>query len=121
MKTATTTIDQLEQLLISDEAQIARLRARQITTLRARDLAQVALADGSRSLAEWAAARMDMAQSPPQRRRFLQPDRRGPPTTHPLHPEPITSRTDCPKILVHVAADVMDRVLFAPESTEIPS
>jgi hypothetical protein len=41
MKTAETTIDQLEQLLIGDETHIARLRARQIATLGALDLAQV--------------------------------------------------------------------------------
>jgi hypothetical protein len=61
MRTAETTIDQLEQLLVNDEANIARIRARQIATLHALDVAQVRLADGSRTLAEWAAARMDLA------------------------------------------------------------
>lgn len=58
--TAETTIDQLEQLLVSDESHIAQLRARQVATLQALDLAQVPMMDGARSLAEWAAARMDM-------------------------------------------------------------
>ncbi len=59
--TTETTIDRLEQLLIGDETQIARLRARQIAVLQALDLAQVPLTDGSRTLAEWAAARMDLS------------------------------------------------------------
>jgi len=67
MRTAETTIDQLEQLLINDEAHIARLRARQIATLRALDLAQVPLADGSRTPAEWAAARMDLSPDTAQK------------------------------------------------------
>ncbi|MGZ8754785.1 MAG: hypothetical protein ACXW15_06310, partial [Acidimicrobiia bacterium] len=61
MRTAETTIDKLEQLLVNDEAHIARIRARQIATLHALDVAQVPLADGSRTLSEWVAARMDLA------------------------------------------------------------
>ena len=67
METAETTIDQLEQLLISDEAHIARIRARQIVTLQTLNLAQVPLIDGSRTLSEWAAARMDLAPETAQR------------------------------------------------------
>src|SRR3990170_650925 len=67
MKTAETTIDQLEQLLIGDETHIARLPARQIAILGALDLAQVPLSDGSRNLTEWAAARMDLAPETAQR------------------------------------------------------
>ena len=59
--TAETTIDRLEQMLIGDETQIARLRARQIAVLQALDLAQVPMVDGSRTLAEWAAARIDLS------------------------------------------------------------
>jgi hypothetical protein len=58
--TADITIDQLEQLLVGDESQIAQLRARQIATLQALDLAQIPMMDGSRNLAEWAASRMDV-------------------------------------------------------------
>jgi 5-methylcytosine-specific restriction endonuclease McrA len=58
--TAQTTIDRLEQMLIGDETQIARLRARQIAALQALDLAQVPMIDGSRTLTEWAAARIDL-------------------------------------------------------------
>ena len=60
MRTANKTIDKLEQLLIGDESHIAQLRARQIATLQALDLAQVPMMDGARSLAEWAASRMDL-------------------------------------------------------------
>ena len=58
--TAETTIDRLEQILIGDEAQIARFRARQIAAFQALDLAQVPMIDGSRTLTEWAAARVDL-------------------------------------------------------------
>jgi hypothetical protein len=58
--TSETTIDRLEHMLIGDEAQIARLRARQIAALQALDRAQVPMIDGSRNLAEWAAARIDL-------------------------------------------------------------
>lgn len=60
METETVTVDRLEQLLLDDEAHIARIRARQLATLQALDLAQVALADGSRSMVEWVAARLDV-------------------------------------------------------------
>ncbi len=60
MRTVETTIDQLEQLLVSDESLIARLRSRQIATLHALDLAQVPMMDGARSLPEWVASRMDL-------------------------------------------------------------
>jgi hypothetical protein len=62
METTTTTIDRLEQLLTSDEEHIARIRARQLATIRALDLAQVALGDGSRSMVEWVASRLDVTQ-----------------------------------------------------------
>jgi hypothetical protein len=60
MKTVETTIGQLEQLLVSDESLIARLRSRQIATLQALDLAQVPMMDGARNLPESAASRMDL-------------------------------------------------------------
>jgi hypothetical protein len=67
MRTVETTIDQLEQLLVSDESHIAQLRARQIATLQALDLAQVPMMDGARSLPEWAASRMDLTADTAQR------------------------------------------------------
>ena len=61
------TIDQLEQLLVDDEAHIARLRARQMVALQALDIAQVALMDGSRTLCEWVAARLDLTPETAQK------------------------------------------------------
>jgi len=55
------TIDQREQQLIDDESLIGRLRARQMANLEVLDRAQVATGDGSRSLSEWAATRLDMS------------------------------------------------------------
>ncbi|MGH3650963.1 MAG: hypothetical protein ACRDU9_09675, partial [Acidimicrobiia bacterium] len=52
--------DSIEQQLIADERLIARLRARQMAGLAELDTRQVATADGSRSLSEWAAARLDL-------------------------------------------------------------
>ena len=53
--------DALEQQLGADEKSIARLRARQLALLEELDVRQVATADGSRSLSEWAASRIDIA------------------------------------------------------------
>ena len=50
MRTANKTIDKLEQLLIGDESHIAQLRARQIATLQALDLAQVPMMGGLAAL-----------------------------------------------------------------------
>jgi len=52
--------DSIEQQLVEDERLIARLRGRQMTALTELDTRQVATADGSRSLSEWAAARLDL-------------------------------------------------------------
>ena len=52
--------DAIEQQLVADERWIARLRARQMSALAELDTRQVATADGSRSLGEWAAARLDV-------------------------------------------------------------
>jgi hypothetical protein len=60
MEGSTRTIDELEQLLASDEQLIAKIRARQLATLEELDRAQVATADGSRSMQEWTAARLDV-------------------------------------------------------------
>ena len=55
------TTDALEQQLIADEAEIGRRRARQMSILGELDVRQVASADGSRSLSEWVASRLDVA------------------------------------------------------------
>lgn len=55
------TTDERERQLISDERLIARLRARQLRNLAELDGAQVATADGARSLSEWTAARLDVS------------------------------------------------------------
>lgn len=53
--------DGIERRLVDDERLIARLRARQVTALAEMDRRQVATSDGSRSLSEWTAARLDVA------------------------------------------------------------
>jgi 5-methylcytosine-specific restriction endonuclease McrA len=52
-------IDQREQRLVAAERAIARLRELQMRDLAELDVAQIATADGSRSLSEWVAARLD--------------------------------------------------------------
>ncbi len=52
--------DELEQQLSHDEQLIATLRARQLAVLEVLDTRQVATADGSRSLGEWLAGRIDV-------------------------------------------------------------
>jgi Domain of unknown function (DUF222)/HNH endonuclease len=56
------TIDQREQRLIAAEKAIGRLRELQVQDLAELDTAQVASADGSRSLSEWVAGRLDMSK-----------------------------------------------------------
>lgn len=53
--------DGLEQALVGAEAAISRLRHTQVRLLRRLDVAQVAAADGSRTLPEWVASRLDVA------------------------------------------------------------
>ena len=53
--------DTIEQELLRGEADIARIRGRQMSLLRELDRRQVALRDGHRSLKEWAAGWMDLA------------------------------------------------------------
>ncbi|MEA1903630.1 MAG: HNH endonuclease [Actinomycetota bacterium] len=53
-------IDGREQRLMADERLIGRLRARQMCDLAALDEAQIATADGARSLSEWTASRLDV-------------------------------------------------------------
>jgi hypothetical protein len=54
--------DQLEQQLIDDQTSISRLQARQLAVLEELDRRQIATADGSRSMSEWVAARLDLSQ-----------------------------------------------------------
>jgi len=55
------TIDQRERRMVSDERLIARIRARQMHDLEELDRAQVATADGCRSLSEWTGSRLDVS------------------------------------------------------------
>jgi hypothetical protein len=61
------TVDQLERTLIEAEQRIGQLRAMQMALLDHLDVAQVAQLDGSRSLAEWVAARADLDQETARR------------------------------------------------------
>jgi hypothetical protein len=56
-------VDALEQIGIRAEAGVGRLRAAQVVALRGLDVAQIASADGARSLAEWVAARLDVSHA----------------------------------------------------------
>lgn len=60
MEWARFSTDSIEQQLIADELLISRVRARQMAGLAELDSRQVAIADGSRSLSEWVAARADI-------------------------------------------------------------
>ena len=53
-------LDDLEQHLIGAQSEIDRLRASQSVILRHLDTAQVAHADGARTLTDWVAARLDI-------------------------------------------------------------
>ncbi len=57
---ADVSVDTLEASLVASEALIGRLRAQQLVLLQALDTAQVAALDGSRSMIEWTAARLDL-------------------------------------------------------------
>ncbi len=64
---APVTTDRLEQALVEGEATIARIRAKQIRLLSEIDARQVPIGDGCRNLAEWVAARLDLAPETAQR------------------------------------------------------
>lgn len=53
-------IDAMESRLLELETMVSRIRSEQVTILAELDAAQVAALDGSRSLVEWTAARMDV-------------------------------------------------------------
>lgn len=61
------TTDRLEKALVEGEATIARVRATQIRLLSEIDARQVPIGDGCRNLAEWVAARLDLAPETAQR------------------------------------------------------
>jgi hypothetical protein len=54
------TVDALEQRVLADEREIARIRARQAIALAALDRVQVHTADGLRTLENWVSARLDL-------------------------------------------------------------
>lgn len=56
------TPDQLEQALLQEEANIARSRARQMQLIHLADAMQLPNADGSRSMREWVAGRLDISR-----------------------------------------------------------
>jgi hypothetical protein len=67
---ATTTdvpLDTLEQELIACEALVSRVRSRQAELLRILDGAQVNATDGSRSMLDWTAARLDISHDTARR------------------------------------------------------
>ena len=61
MDRTTVSTDQLEQELSSNQAERARLLARDIEILEEIDYRQVATGDGCRSLSEWVSGRMDVS------------------------------------------------------------
>jgi Domain of unknown function (DUF222)/HNH endonuclease len=65
------TIDGLEQDLLRSESIVARVRAGQLETLRRLDLGQVASADGSRTMVEWVASRLDVSHATARDLMFL--------------------------------------------------
>ncbi len=54
------TVDELETELLARERVIGRLRAEQLELLRDLDAAQVAVADGCRTMVEWVSGRLDV-------------------------------------------------------------
>ena len=56
----TVTVDHLEQVLAEGESLIAQVRAQQAEALRLLDAGQVTQQDGSRSMLEWTAAKLDV-------------------------------------------------------------
>ncbi len=60
-QTATTSIDQRERELLACERIIGKVLARELELLRSLDSDQVVQLDGSRSMADWVAARLDVS------------------------------------------------------------
>ena len=59
--------DELRLRLVTDEAAVARLRARQMETIRELDRRQTTTAEGCGSLVEWVAGRVDVAPETAQK------------------------------------------------------
>ncbi|HKX75747.1 MAG TPA: hypothetical protein VJR05_10200, partial [Acidimicrobiia bacterium] len=60
--TTTRSIDSLEQELLACQADKTRLVFRQVELLRHLDVAQVAAADGCRTMIDWVASRLDVSR-----------------------------------------------------------
>ena len=54
-------VEELRAGLLADEAEISRIRARQITRLRRADVLQIDTADGARTMADWVSANLDVS------------------------------------------------------------
>jgi hypothetical protein len=67
--------DQLRSALLADEAEISKIRARQVERLRRADSLQLDTADGSRTMADWVVATLDV--SPQTARRMMRVARSG--------------------------------------------
>jgi len=67
--------DQLRSALLADEAEISGIRARQVERLRRADSLQLDTADGSRTMADWVVATLDV--SPQTARRMMRVARSG--------------------------------------------
>jgi HNH endonuclease len=65
------TIDHLERDLLRCEVLVSRERVCQLELLRRLDLGQVATADGSRTMVEWVASRLDVSQATARDLMFL--------------------------------------------------
>jgi hypothetical protein len=61
--------DELRAALLEDEAEISRIRARQIERLRRADRLQLDTADGARTMSDWTVAVLDV--SPQTARRMM--------------------------------------------------
>lgn len=61
--------DELRSALLADEAEISEIRARQVERLRRADRLQLDTADGSRNMADWVVANLDV--SPQTARRMM--------------------------------------------------
>jgi hypothetical protein len=61
--------DEVRAALLADEAEISRIRARQIEHLRNADRLQLDTADGSRTMSDWTVANLDV--SPQTARRMM--------------------------------------------------
>jgi len=61
MRSGELTSDDLDQIIIQGELEIARIRARQMVAIQTQRSAETHLRDGYRSIVDWAAARADVS------------------------------------------------------------